>query len=112
MITVAEEFCRFGQAVAAETNGFAAEFIDLEPVLGPIEAGHITAVALTHDFEIVDGMIELDASGKRKRRRQRPSAPPWRRERIRNVQQQCRERCIRNTRRLRGAKQIVAIVVR
>src|SRR5580698_3872847 len=94
-ITVAEESCRFGEAVTAETNSFAAELIDLEPVLPPIETRRITAVALTHDLDIVGRVIELNAGGKRKRRRQRPSALPWRRERICNVQQQGREDRIR-----------------
>ena len=61
----------------------AAQFLDLEPVLAAIEMGRITAVALAHDFEIVDGMIELDAGRDREGRRERPPLSPWRRDRDR-----------------------------
>src|SRR6202521_5232653 len=66
-IAVAEESCRFHDAVDAETDGVAAELVDLEPALAAIEASDITAVTLTHDFEIMDAVIELNARGHWKR---------------------------------------------
>src|ERR1700722_6761526 len=94
-IAVTEKSYRFGKASAADTNGLAAKLVDLEPVLRPIEARRISALALTHDLNIVDAMIQPNSGGKWQRRRQRPSAPPWRPERIRDVEQQCRQGCIR-----------------
>jgi len=73
MIPVAEDRCRFGEAVDAEANGLLADLVDLEPVLGPVEAGSLPALALMHDLEIINCFIKLNTGWTRKRRRERSS---------------------------------------
>src|SRR5690242_9329986 len=95
MIPVAEDRCRFGEAVDAETNGLSVDLVDLEPVLGPTEAGSIPALALMYDLDIINGFIKLNTGWTGKGRRERSSTSRRRRERIGNVEQQCGQRCIR-----------------
>ena len=82
----------------------ATEFLDLEPMLATIEMGRITAVALAHDLEIVDAMIELDA-GSEAGTSPRASARfrHGRRIGIGNVEQQAAQRRYPERASLRGA---------
>ena len=91
LIAVAVEFCRFSKAAAAEANDVATDFVDLEPVLHPIQANRVTALAFACDLDIIGAVIKPHSGRKWKCRRQTSSAPPCRREAIRNVEQQRRE---------------------
>ena len=90
-VAIAQKPCRFHYVVDTETNGIAAEFVDLEPALAAVDVCDITAVAPAHDFEIVDAVIELKADGHWKRGCQRSSAPPWRRVSVGHIQEQRRK---------------------
>jgi hypothetical protein len=95
-VAVAEEGGRFRKTIAAEADAIAAQRVDLEPVFAAIAACEIAAIPLARDFQIIDAVIELDADGNRKRRCQRPAAPPRRRVSVGDVKQQ------RGQRRVRG----------
>ena len=81
---------------------------DLEPVLLATEGYGIAAVPLAYNLDIMDAMIDLHANRSRKRRRQRPSASPWRRMHVGDVEQQRRERDI-GSRVLARRQQLIAI---
>ena len=61
-------------AVAADTDGIAADALDFDAVQGVFKARDIAAIALARDFDVMDAVIEFDADRNRKGRRQRPAA--------------------------------------
>ena len=109
-VAVAKEPCRFDQIIAAETDRIATDLVDLEPLLAAIEAYDVTTIALTHDLRIMDVVIEFNANGNWKRRRQCSSAPPRRRGGIGNTEQQRRKSYVPGFRACTARKQIVTML--
>ena len=94
-VAIPEEAFGLGNAVAAEADDVATEFVDFKPVLDTLDVCEIGAVALAHDLNVVDASIELDPNGSRKRRGERPPATPWSRIGVADIKQQGCQRHIR-----------------
>jgi len=73
------------------------------------EIGGIAALALAHDLQVMNAAIDHEANRLRKCRGECAPASPWRRMRIRDVQQQRRQRGVRRSGSLPGRPQFIAI---
>src|SRR4051794_21735775 len=83
------------EAVDSISDRIATKFFDLEAQVGAREVCEVAALALAHDFNLIDVPADPDAHRNRERCRQRTSLAPRPRAAVGDVKQQCCKRQLR-----------------